>query len=141
MCSVYLSVDLSAPCSPKYVYVRGQEARLRVQQGPARLESLTYRNSESGSVISLAEAEGNRALVIALSLNAAKYTSYTSLMSAGRAGSTTNPIVQGWNSDASKYSIQTSYTLPSGQCGILTCGGLFLTQAAVSPVEATNGIW
>jgi hypothetical protein len=40
-------------------------------------------------------AEGKSALVITSSLKAAKYTSYTALMSATNAGSTTKPIIIG----------------------------------------------
>lgn len=54
--------------------------------------TITYLNSELGFVKSCSVAEGNKARVISLSLNAAKYASYTALMSVTNAGSTTNPI-------------------------------------------------
>ena len=53
-----------------------------------------YRNSEFGSVISAAVADGKSALVTALSWKAAKYTSYTALMSFTKAGSTTKPMME-----------------------------------------------
>jgi hypothetical protein len=52
-----------------------------------------YRNSEFESVISAAVADGKSALVTALSLKAAKYTSYTALISFTNAGSTTKPMI------------------------------------------------
>jgi hypothetical protein len=55
----------------------------------------TYRNSEFASVKSFSVAEGNSARVSGLSLNAAKYTSYTALMSGTSAGRTTKPILIG----------------------------------------------
>jgi len=83
------------------MYVQYALCYSRVSNGAAEVfrvlmqkNQLTDRNSDSGFVKSSTVAEGNKALVIALSLKAAKYTSYTALISAGRAGSTTKPIAK-----------------------------------------------
>lgn len=70
-----------------------RQVMIKVHAGNA--SSATYLNSESGFVKSSSVADGKNARVTALSLKAAKYASYTALMSVTSAGSTTKPMLCG----------------------------------------------